>query len=291
MTTNSLAQMQTMTPDLASDVGYYVYAIARPRDETCAHPLPAEGIIPGAPIEALSYKDTLAIFSPVPLSEFNQTALEQNLQEANWVRNRVIAHQAVLTSLLGAYTIVPLQFCTVYLSTERVLNALADGYAGFDQILKQLCGATEWGVKVYCDLPVYARQLEESSGALKTQRDAMKRARPGTAFLLRKKLEQAAQAIAERAATDTVQDIHAQLAAQASHSRLNQAQTASEHGHSDEMFLNGAYLVDDANWPSFRATLDALVASLREQGFQIELTGPWPPYNFVASRADEATDG
>ena len=290
MITNSLAQVQTMTPDVASDVGYYVYAIARPRDEMCAQPLPAEGIIPGASIEALSYKDTLAIFSPVPLSEFNQIALEQNLQEASWVRNRVIAHQAVLTGLLGAYTIVPLQFCTVYLSTERILNALADGYAGFDQILKQLRGATEWGVKVYCDLSVYARQLEESSSALKTQRDAIERARPGTAFLLRKKLEQAAAAIAERAATDTVQDIHAQLAAQASHSRLNQAQTVSEHGQGDEMFLNGAYLVDDANWPSFRAALDALVASWREQGFQIDLTGPWPPYNFVASRSDEATD-
>ena len=52
-------------------------------------------------------------------------------------------------------------------------------------------------------------------------------------------------------------------------------------GHEGEMLLNGAYLVETRS----RRGLRELVAELEERhralGARIELTGPWPPYNFV----------
>jgi hypothetical protein len=48
------------------------------------------------------------------------------------------------------------------------------------------------------------------------------------------------------------------------------------------MLLNGAHLVERNR----REELERAVASLLEEwaplGFTIELTGPWPPYNFVS---------
>ena len=52
------------------------------------------------------------------------------------------------------------------------------------------------------------------------------------------------------------------------------------------MVLNAAYLVEDA------AQLRARVAELQERhaalGARIDLTGPWPPYNFVTERRGRA---
>ena len=51
-------------------------------------------------------------------------------------------------------------------------------------------------------------------------------------------------------------------------------------GRDGEMVLNSAYLVSDR--PRFEGELTALARELSERGLELELTGPWPPYNFVS---------
>jgi hypothetical protein len=51
------------------------------------------------------------------------------------------------------------------------------------------------------------------------------------------------------------------------------------------MLLNGAYLVDDERRSSVRSAVEALAEEYEPLGFSIELTGPWPPYNFVSPAA------
>ena len=278
-------------PAATSDTGFYAYAVVRLRDGEAGGALPSEGIIPDVAVEALSYQDVLVVYSTVPLSIFGQAELEQYLQEPNWVRERVIAHQTVLTSLLRDYTVLPFKFCTIYLNRDGILTTLNDNYAGFDRTLRDLQGATEWGVKVYCNLGVFAKQVEETSEALRSQREALGRAKPGTAYFLRKKLDQAALREAETVITYRVQEIHTQLMQKARRALLNKAQTASEHGHADEMFMNAAYLVADAGWPAFRTTLDDMLPTLQKQGITLELTGPWPPYNFAVDSATVKENG
>ena len=49
-----------------------------------------------------------------------------------------------------------------------------------------------------------------------------------------------------------------------------------------------AYLVEDERGAAFRAEVERLAAEFAEPGASVELTGPWPPYNFV-ERSIEAT--
>ncbi len=276
----------------SKETGYYVYAIGclshRRGDEAGAAPtLPSMGILPDTPVEMLAYRDILAFVSRVPMSQFSQDALDENLKRSNWVRDCVIAHQATLAGLLSSCAIIPCKFCTVYLSRERVTQMLIDGYEGFSATLQLLANTTEWGVKVYCNLPIFARQVEATSEVLRSQREAVAKSRPGTAYFLRKKLEQAALREAENVVTTQVQHIHTELTEHARSARLNKAQTPQEHGHKDEMFLNAAYLIADDTWHDFRAALDGLAASYGQVGFEIELTGPWPPYNFADAASGE----
>jgi hypothetical protein len=54
-------------------------------------------------------------------------------------------------------------------------------------------------------------------------------------------------------------------------------QSREVSGRDEEMFFNGAYLVADQN--RFEQVLMAVAGEQDE--LQLELTGPWPPYNFV----------
>ena len=51
------------------------------------------------------------------------------------------------------------------------------------------------------------------------------------------------------------------------------------------MLLNGAYLVASAKVERLRELVQQLTERHRDLGVRIELTGPWPPYNFVSGRS------
>jgi hypothetical protein len=51
------------------------------------------------------------------------------------------------------------------------------------------------------------------------------------------------------------------------------------------MVLNGVYLVREPKLDEFRNCFDALNQRYASTGLRLELTGPWPPYNFVSTPA------
>ena len=56
-------------------------------------------------------------------------------------------------------------------------------------------------------------------------------------------------------------------------------------GHEGEMLLNGAYLVAAAKVERLRELVQQLGERHHDLDVRIELTGPWPPYNFVSGRS------
>ena len=76
--------------------------------------------------------------------------------------------------------------------------------------------------------------------------------------------------------------------AHASEALLNPLQNPDVSGHVGEMLLNGVYLVEDREADEFRHAVDELADEYRERGADVQLTGPWPPYNFVKSSIEAA---
>jgi hypothetical protein len=46
--------------------------------------------------------------------------------------------------------------------------------------------------------------------------------------------------------------------------------------------LDAALLVPTERGGAFKRTIRRLASALRARGYRLELTGPWPPYTFVA---------
>jgi hypothetical protein len=106
--------------------------------------------------------------------------------------------------------------------------------------------------------------------------------------MLQKKLQRAAQQAADELRHSYAQASHAALAASARAAEQSPVQPAQIHGRSDDMVLNGAYLVDERGADAFAAALDALRAHYGPCGFSFLLTGPWPAYSFSAAGAGGA---
>ena len=268
----------------------YVYGVIAEDGHQPLQDLGPSAIDPDYPLYGISCRDVRAIVSPVSTSEFGQKAVEANLEDMDWLGSKVRAHEAVLEAASDRCTVIPMRFCTVYLSEGRVREMLGEHYDAFKAALAQLDGKREWGVKCFCDRELLADKVRQTSEGVKPLRTQTAQEGRGTAYFMKKKMEEAIAAEVERVSDECAEQTHDRLSSRASRAVANPLRDQGLTGRTDEMILNGAYLVVEDELATFRDELDGLKAEYESLGFSYELTGPWPAYNFAAIGAQEASD-
>jgi len=263
--------------------GHYVYGIVGGDGSQPVEGLPEQGIDSAYPVYALPYQAIQAIVSKVSLQEFGQEALEANLEDIEWVKAKVLAHQRVLEAVLVSHTLIPMRFCTIYRSESGVQEMLTQHYDDFVETLTQLEGKQEWGVKVYCDGKTLAQRVGEVSDRVKELKAEMDQKSSGAAYFLKKKMDEAIAEEMERVSDEYAQRSHDRLSGHAEEAVINPLQSKELTGREEAMVLNGAYLVAKEQLAAFRAELESLSVEHDNLGFIYEMTGPWPPYNFVST--------
>ena len=192
------------------------------------------------------------------------------------------AHEAVLERVLAETTIVPLRLCTIYESEDGVREMLEREHDSLARALDTLAGRQEWGVKVLADeerLTEEARSRSAEAAALEEELDART---GGGAYMLRRRLERHVRDAADALASELAEQVHAQLQDWASDAVALAPQNPELSGHEGRMLMNGAYLVETERVDGLHALVSDLEERHRSLGVRIELTGPWPPYNFLS---------
>ena len=87
----------------------------------------------------------------------------------------------------------------------------------------------------------------------------------------------------ERVSEEYAQCSHDRLANHAEEAVISPLQSKELTGRKETMVLNGAYLVAEGQLAAFQAELESLEEEYDGLGFSYEMTGPWPPYNFVST--------
>jgi hypothetical protein len=263
--------------------GHYVYGVV---PAGAALPPDLVGVEPTAPVDGIEEGDLTALVSEVPLAEFDENTLRENLNDVAWLEEKARAHEAVLEAVLGQTAVVPLRLCTVFAGEVQVRAMLARERDVLADALERLHGRAEWGVKAYADRGAVERAAWGRTDAGDEEAEEIS---AGIAYMNRRRAEARAREQVEEIADEWARAIHARLAAIASEALLNPLQRPELCGHEGEMmFLNGVYLVSDAEAPTFRATVGALTAELDRRGVAIDLSGPWPGYNFVKTSIEAA---
>jgi Gas vesicle synthesis protein GvpL/GvpF len=237
--------------------------------------------VEGASLARVESGDLAAVVSRVPLDEFGEEPLRDNLNDIAWLERVARAHEGVLEAALGAGTIVPLRMCTIYESEAGVRRMLQDERESLAGALDLLDGRQEWGVKLLVDpekLAGAARARADESGQLDAE---LADSTEAGAYMLRRRFERETRELADGLAAEVADDVHSRLQAWATEAITLPPQNRDLSHHEGDMLLNGAYLVAADRVDGLRELVAELGELHRPLGARLELTGPWPPYNFV----------
>ncbi|NYF55600.1 GvpL/GvpF family gas vesicle protein [Micromonospora purpureochromogenes] len=252
--------------DPAVTVGAWLHGVVRDPDPAALAAVPG---MDGGPVRAVRAAGLAAVVSAAPLTEYGEEALRRNLEDLAWLERAARAHHAVVDALSRAGAVVPARLATVHHDDTRVAAMLAERQAELAAALHRLTGRGEWGVKGYV-VPGALPRTEATGGG----------GGAGAAYLRRRRAELTARDQGQRIAGEAAAAVHAALAGYAAAARRHAPQDRRLSGAPTAMVLNGAYLVETAGVEGFAALVRELAD--RHPEIRLELTGPWPPYSFVA---------
>ncbi|MDZ5441329.1 GvpL/GvpF family gas vesicle protein [Micromonospora sp. 4G57] len=228
-----------------------------------------------APVRPVRAAGLTAVVSAAPLAEYGEAALRRNLEDLAWLERAARTHHTVVDALSRAGAVVPARLATVHRDDDRVARVLTERREEFSATLARLTGREEWGVKGYV-VPGAPPRTAEAAGA---------GGGAGAAYLRRRRAQLTAREEGQRIAADAAVAVHTALAGYAVAARRHAPQDRRLSGAATAMVLNGAYLIDRNGLAGFSALVGALAD--RHPELRLELTGPWPPYSFVAEPSAE----
>ena len=254
----------------------YVYGVVSAGSELGGLPPGVDGS--GLVVEVTEAGLT-ALISAVAGTDFDEHALRAHMADMTWVQDTARRHERVIEAVAVSATVIPMRMCTVYPSEHEVRELLRREARALREALRHLAGKTEWGVKVFTHRPPRVgperrRDVEATAGVSSATDGA-------TAAAGERRALQAARADAARRAEDAAGHVHDVLCAVASDALIVPSHTFGQREHAGELLLNGVYLVGDVEQEDFCAQARSLSRSFSGLGIELEITGPWPAYNFV----------
>lgn len=197
----------------------------------------------------------------------------------NWVR----AHQDVLDEAKKIFgTIIPMGFDAIVRSKDDAISPdqlvrdwLKENSEQLQSVMEKIRGRDEYGVQVFYDPSVVAKQISEESQEVRKIREEMAGKSPGTAYLYKQKVERAVTAEIERLANDWFKDFYARVKRHCADIVVEKTRKA---GRNKVMLLNLSCLVAGERTNKLGEELEKID---NMEGFSVHFSGPWPPYSFV----------
>jgi hypothetical protein len=264
-----------------SELAFYVYCIAgsEAAAELPAASLPA-AIEEDSKLEWVVSNDLAALSSRVPLKSYSEESLAAHLADPSWTAARAMRHETIAEYVAKRASVVPLRFGTIFLERAGIERMLSDKGRELRDILERLRGREEWGVNVFCDQSVLMASITSVSPVLRELVERAAQASPGQSYLVQKKIDALKVDEARAALNRIVEQIEKTLGEQSDDAkRLRVLKVeATEHG---ELKAKFAFLVMKSEFDSFRDAAERLAQEHQAAGVRLELTGPWPAYNFT----------
>ena len=204
-----------------------------------------------------------------PLPQYGEASIARGLQDLDWVSRCAIAHESVVERWIRAQAVVPMKLFTIFESDERALAYVRQHRRKLDRIIRRVAGRCEWGVRIRLASPPAPERrcpTGDERHRLPGGEEAGTGYRSGTGQRGRRlaptlRLRRSAR---RRSKPGVIL-------------RLPEGQVRSR------LLLDAAFLVATDRVEPFQAAARRLTRDLKGEGFGLELTGPWPPYNFIES--------
>lgn len=256
-----MASDEKSTPD-----GRYLYSVV-PAEAVDKLRLDVEGI-DGAEVYPLVLGRVAAIVSNIKKAEMRPE------------RRNLGAHSAVLRKVMDQTTLLPVAFGVVPGSERELRELVAEHESEMLEQLQVVEGKVEMGLRGRLQVPDVFQYFLEKFPDLRNSRDAMY---AGGEPSREEKIElgQLFAETLEDFQDDTAETVAAGLQA-VGKVRINEPR-------SEEEVINIAVLIPREQMESFTQAVEQLAPDL-DENIELQVTGPWPPYNFVDLRIEAAEE-
>src|SRR4051812_44276064 len=130
----------------AREEGRYVYGIIEAKPGLTFGKMGIGGS--GEMVYTIEHADIAAVVSRTPVFIFDPT------------RENVLAHEHVIETVMKTNTIIPMSFGTVFRTEEDIREVLRSIYASLKDVLHQMSGKLEFGLKVNWDKDRVVEELK-----------------------------------------------------------------------------------------------------------------------------------
>src|SRR6266550_485419 len=259
----------------------YVYGVVGSSIETATAP---KGI-DGGPISLIPNGDVSALATSVSAEDYSPERVESLTADVDWVSQRAMAHDKVLTWASDAGPVIPFPMWTLFRDAKAVKAMLSKRATELAETFKRVGDGREFIVRVYVQPGVLQDRLGGHSAELAALEAEAAKASPGQKYLLERKIDNVRRDSGRDLTARVAGEIHDALSASSMETAREQPVNAGAPREQGRAILNAAFLVAPARVVDFQRALTAMVNKYEPSGFKFDFTGPWPPYHFVGERA------
>jgi hypothetical protein len=224
------------------------------------------------------------VVSELAAADYADERLDARLSDLAWVGERGVAHERVLDWFTDRGPVVPLSLFSLHRSEDRLRERFAPEEERLLALLERLRGRREWGIKLWRRDEELRANIDTLSPTLKAHAAELERASPGKRFLMEKRMEQLRTEELRTVARRVAHQSYAMLQESAERATTIPIPPAgADSGRA--LVLHAAFLVTEQGFGEFQQRVTRIAHEFSGFGFEVEFTGPWPPYHFVEQDA------
>ena len=258
----------------------YVYGVVSSSVNTATAP---KGIDSGS-VNLITSGPVSALATSVSATDYAPARVESLTADVEWVSERAIAHDRVLTWASDNGPVIPFPMWTLFRDSRAVKGMLTKRLSELKTTFDRLGDGREFIVRVYVQPGVLRDHLGAHSTDLKDLEAEAAKAAPGQRYLLERKIEALRKDAGKDVAARAANEIHDALKARSIESVREQPVNSGAPREQGRAILNASFLVAPARLVELQRALTELVNKYEPSGFKFDFTGPWPPYHFVGER-------
>jgi transcriptional regulator of NAD metabolism len=240
--------------------GVYVYCIIEADGEKSFGSMGIGGR--GDQVYTICLQGLAAVVSDTPIKKYSVS------------RENMMAHEKAIEEVMQDHTVLPVVFSTIAASSEDVQELLRARYAEFKNMLKEMEGKVELGVRaLWKNKDMVFQEIVEENGKIKRLKEAIATKSPDHTYAERVRIGEMVKAALESKREKEEKEIIKVL-------KEISVQYRTHKVYGDSMIMNAAFLVDRAREGEFDRRMEELTTKY-EHRIGFKYVGPAPPYNFV----------
>ncbi len=259
-----------------SDQALYVYAIGRgiPREVDAA----VDAIDGSHTFHQVEQSGLSAVYTPVEAASFAQEEIDRRSGDLEWIGQIGYRHQTAVSHFAAHASVIPLRAFTLFRSEDSLAEYLRSDERDLKATLEKIDGKDEWTFTIELDAERWRDAVVQRVESLRLISGEITTAPAGKAYLLKKKLEEEKKKAAREAEQDLVREIESAL-----WGSLNVPAIVENRLERKGSFPQIHLLVGRSQRRRLEQVHADLAGRYEPEGVTLRLTGPWPPYTFVAS--------